>query len=92
MENKKFWGTFIGSIIGYAFAKIYLIWAMLYNEMGLRMANRDGWRDTPLWDMATRNPEIFTIIIIIIFSVLGYAFIVTTNPQKVDEKETPLQQ
>lgn len=91
MENKKTWGIFIGLVIGYVIAKIYLIWAMLFETDGLRMARLTSWSGTPLWEIATRNPDKFTIGIIIIFSALGYIFVVTTNPEKVKKRETPLE-
>lgn len=77
MSVKEYWGLFIGLVIGFALAKLYLIWAMLFKIEGLSMAHYTEWQGTPLWDVATANPAIFTLTIAIIFAFIGYGFVKT---------------
>lgn len=73
----ELWGVIIGLVVGFIVAKVYQIWAILFIYQGSRYAGIDGWFNTALWDVATRNPLAFLIVVEIIFAVLGYLFVRT---------------
>jgi hypothetical protein len=78
-DNNILWGGFFGFVIGIVVAKVYQSWAILYRAEGTGFSGENGWRDgilsTPLWVRATDHPLGFTIVIVIVFILIGMLFV-----------------
>ncbi|WP_336775827.1 hypothetical protein [Paenibacillus sp. MMO-58] len=70
-------GGVVGCIAGYAMAKIYLIWAMMFIDGGYDRFTSDAWNpgSTPLWYTATRHTGAFTFWVTVLFIVIGILFV-----------------
>lgn len=77
-EDNMLWGGFFGFVLGLIVSKVYQSWAILYRVEGTGFSGENGWRDgilsTPLWVRATDHPLGFTIVIIVVFIIIGILF------------------
>ncbi|MFG6494681.1 hypothetical protein P8610_04940 [Fictibacillus sp. UD] len=84
-------GGTIGMIVGFIAAKVYQIWAMLYAEIGVQLANDTGWEGTPIWQSVNANPGTTTFIVLLICTSIGlyfaYLLIKKEEPYINDNKE-----
>ena len=79
MQDNTFdyvWGGFFGLLVGYMVAKIYQSWAILFLTSGIELMADPikGWDQQPLWVIATKYPTSFSVIVSIIFCVIGILF------------------
>ena len=81
-EIKIFWGILFGFITGFAFAKLYQTWAILFRMKGVQYAGIQSWRTGQLWEVAVENPMGFLITMEVLFSIIGYVFVKTTLIKK----------
>jgi hypothetical protein len=76
-ELKIILGGTIGAVTGFALAKIYQIWAILYQVEGLSERGNE-WDVEPLWSIANTYPAwttaSFTLICLLIGSSFAYHF------------------
>lgn len=70
-------GGIIGLVVGFVISKIYLIWAILYQQSNFDPHKPTSWNsDTPpLWLTASENPTIFTFWVILIYIIIGVIFV-----------------
>ncbi|MDX5474398.1 MAG: hypothetical protein LPK00_02575 [Bacillaceae bacterium] len=79
MQDNTFdyvWGGFFGLLVGYMVAKVYQSWAILFLSSGIELMADPikGWDQQPLWVIATKYPTSFSVIVSVIFGVIGILF------------------
>jgi hypothetical protein len=73
-ELTYFIGGTIGAIVGFILAKVYQIWAILYETEGLVLEGVTGWEGKPLWKTVNENPGTTTFLGAILFLGVGLLF------------------
>jgi hypothetical protein len=91
-DNDVLWGGFFGFVLGLIVAKVYSGWAIIYRLDGTGFSGVDGWRSgilrTPLWVRATDYPMTFTIIVVLLFVIIGVLFtkyLINRNKSELNE-------
>lgn len=64
----------IGAVVGFALAKIYQIWAILYELEGRMMDGLTSWEGKQLWLLVVENQGITTLIVTMFFTALALLF------------------
>ncbi|WP_164472673.1 hypothetical protein [Cohnella candidum] len=70
-------GALIGLVVGYVISKIYEIWAIAYRETHFDPHMTNSWQSDipPLWITATEKPSLFSLLVILIYIVVGVVFV-----------------
>lgn len=75
-------GGTIGSVLGFILAKVYQIWAILYETEGVALEGVSSWEGTPLWKTVNENPGTTSFTVTILFLGVGLLFsYFLTNPK-----------
>lgn len=88
------WGVFIGSVVGFVVGKVYLIWAIVFQQYGRAMdpylstvrtetihyGAANSLASTPLYISAPAHNITFMATIVVLFAGLGLLFVLTFVP------------
>jgi hypothetical protein len=88
------WGVFIGGVIGFIVGKVYLIWAILFQQYGRTMdpyfgavrtetihyGTASNMASTPLYISAPAHNITFMTMMVFLFAGLGLLFVLTFVP------------
>lgn len=67
-------GGTLGLVLGFILAKVYQVWAILYETEGLSLQGVTSWEGKPLWKSINENPGMATFVITFSLFFIGLFF------------------
>ena len=75
-DTEALWGALFGAILGFIIAKVYETWAILFGRYGVHNGFYfNGPLTTPLWVRASQHPTVFTLVVIVLYAIIGVLFV-----------------